>query len=68
MSDHVIDFRAGREAREREVEAQHMQLDELLMRYAMLAQTIQHVKDFSEAEEVLRTLRFAVSLFEGSGC
>jgi hypothetical protein len=45
-----------------------MQLDELLMPYAMLAQTIQHMKDFSEAEEVLRTLRLALSVFEGSGC
>ena len=68
MSDDVIELRARKEGREREVEAQDMLLDDLLMWYAMLAQTIQHMKDFSEDEKVLSTLRFAVSVFVAGGC
>jgi hypothetical protein len=67
MSDHVIDFCACKEAREREVEAHDALVDDMLMRHAMLAQALQQMQEFSEDEEVLRTLRFAVTVFEGCG-
>jgi hypothetical protein len=39
----------------------------MLMWHAILAQAIQQMQEFSEDEEVLRTLRFAVTVFEGCG-
>jgi hypothetical protein len=64
MTDQVVNFCARKLAREQEIEAHHMQVDDILHRHAIVAQAIKQMQEFSGREEILTTLQFAVDVFK----
>jgi hypothetical protein len=64
MTGQVVNFCARKSAREKEVEAHHMQVDDILLRHAIVAQAIKQMQEFSGREEILTTLQFAVDVFK----
>jgi hypothetical protein len=51
-------------AREKEIEVYHTQVDDILLRHAIVAQAIKQMREFSGREEILTTLQFAVDVFK----
>jgi hypothetical protein len=64
MTDQIINFSARKVAREKEIEAYHAQVDDILLRHAIVAQAIKQMQEFSSDGDILTTLQFAVDVFK----
>jgi len=65
MTDKIINFPAKKKAKADEVEAFRTGMDNSLERHTVVGETIQRMREISSDEDVVKSLRVAVDVFEG---
>lgn len=64
MTDKIVNLSKLIETRKREMEALRTHVDSMLQCNGILADAIEQMWDFADREEILKTLRSAISILE----